>query len=129
MTKYIIDTYAWVEYFLGSFKGEVVHKLFLKKEHVFYTVDCCLAELQGWALREGQDFSMLLKVIRANSTIISMAEEDWIHTGEERFRRRKEQSTFGLIDATLLVQQRKLDGKIVSGDPHFSGLKNVVFLH
>ena len=30
---YIIDSYAWVEYFKGSAKGEILRALFLKEEH------------------------------------------------------------------------------------------------
>jgi len=32
---YIIDSYAWVEYFIGSKKGEVLKKLFLDEKNYF----------------------------------------------------------------------------------------------
>ncbi len=128
MTAYLIDTYAWVEYFVGSSKGEILRTLFLKKTNTFYTVDCCLGELQAWSLREEKDFHLLLHTVHANSTILPLTEEDWILAGEERFQLRKTRAHFGLIDATLLVQQKKLECKIISGDSHFSGLKNVIFL-
>ena len=125
---YILDSYAWVEYFLGSAKGEILKRLFLDEKHRFATVECCLAELQGWALKHKQAFDQLFKVIRANSTITPLTEHDWIDAGKERFEQRKTQADFGLIDAVILVKQKELNGVIVTGDKHFKQLPNILFL-
>ena len=66
---YIIDSYAWVEYFIGSSKGEVLRALFLESENQFLTVDCCLAEIKGWSLKHKHNFEELFAVIRANSNL------------------------------------------------------------
>ncbi len=42
---YIIDSYAWVEYFRGSPKGEILRALFLEEENTFATIECCLGEI------------------------------------------------------------------------------------
>ena len=125
---YIIDSYAWVEYFLGSRKGEVLRVLFLDEKNRFYTIECCLAEIKGWSLRERKAFDELFAIIRTNSTMLPLNEQDWINAGQERFEQRKTRAQFGLIDATLLVKQKELSCKIISGDPHFRGLKDIVFL-
>lgn len=125
---YIIDSYAWIEYFLGSQKGAVLRKVFQEEKHQFLTVECCLAEIQGWALINKKDFDALFKIIRANSDITPLTEHDWIDAGKERFEQRKTQKDFGLIDATLLVKQKALRCKIISGDKHFKDLNDVVFL-
>ncbi len=125
---YIIDSYAWVEYFMGSQKGEVLKKLFLDEKNRFAAVECCLAEIQGWALNNKQDFNTLFKIIRANSTILPLTEHDWINAGKERFEHRKTQKDFGLIDAVILVKQMEFNSFIVTGDKHFKGKKNIVFL-
>ncbi len=125
---YIIDSYAWIEYFIGSKKGAVLRTLFQEKKNQFLTVECCLAEIQGWCLVNAKDFTSLFKIIRANSEITSLTEHDWIDAGKERFTQRKTQKDFGLIDATLLVKQKSLRCKIISGDKHFALLKDVVFL-
>jgi len=124
----IIDSYAWVEYFNGSEKGEVLRKLFLSESNSFFTVECCLAEIKGWALRESQDFYKLVRVIRANSEVLEMSEQDWIDAAVERFEQRKKQRDFGMFDAAILVKQKDLRCKVISGDKHFRDLKNVVFL-
>ena len=125
---YIIDSYAWVEYFIGSSKGDILRKLFLESNNNFLTVECCLAEIKGWSLRHDKTFDELFRVIRANSRIESLSEHDWIHSGEERFEQRKTQKTFGLIDAVILTKQKELNCKLVSGDKHFKNLNKVIFI-
>ncbi|MEK7120859.1 MAG: hypothetical protein AAB840_02095 [Patescibacteria group bacterium] len=125
---HILDSYAWVEYFIGSQKGEILKKLFLDEKNRFATVECCLAEIQGWALKNKQDFDSLFRIIRANSTILPITEHDWIDTGKERFEQRKTQKDFGLIDTVILIKQKEFTSFIVTGDKHFKGKKNIIFL-
>lgn len=125
---YIVDTYAWIEYFIGSKKGEILRKLLLDGKNQFLTVECCLAEIMGWTLINNQDFDKLFKVIRGNSRIIQLTEHDWIDSGKERFGQRKLQKDFGLIDAAILVKQKEFNCKLVSGDKHFKNLEKVVFI-
>lgn len=126
--EYIIDSYAWIEYFIGSAKGRILNKLFSSEKNMFFTVECCLAEIQGWALRENQGFDRLFKIIKANSDIIEIEQEDWVDAAKERFEQRKKQKDFGLIDAVILVKQKQLRCDVVSGDSHFKKLKGVVFM-
>ncbi|MEW5896453.1 MAG: PIN domain-containing protein [Nanoarchaeota archaeon] len=125
---YIIDSYAWVEYFLGSAKGEILRKLFSGEKNKFLTVECCLAEIRGWSLRNNQDFDNLFTVIRANSKIIPVTEHDWINAAEIKFEQQRRSPDFGLIDAVILVKQKEFGCEIISGDKHFKGLKKVVLL-
>ena len=128
MVVYIIDSYAWVEYFLGSEKGEILRRLFSDERNEFLTVECCLAEIKGWALREELDFDRLLRIIKSNSGIEPISEYNWISAAQERFEQKKTQRDFGLIDSVILVKKKELKCKLVSGDKHFKGMKGVVFL-
>ena len=125
---YIIDTYAWVEYFLGSVKGEVLKKLFEDEKHRFFTVECCLAEIKAWALQNNKDFDVLFKIVRSNSSILPLTEHNWIDAASARFEQRKERKNFGMIDAILLVKQKEYSCMIVTGDKHFKGLNETIFL-
>ncbi len=125
---YIIDSYAWIEYFIGSKKGGLLQKLFLDEKNKFLTVECCLAEIKGWAIKNNQEFNRLYEIIRANSDIIKIADYNWIDSAVERFEQRKTKKDFGLIDAVILTKQKELNCKIISGDKHFKDMKNVVFL-
>lgn len=125
---YILDSYAWIEYFLGSQKGLKVKNLLEDEKNKVVTVECCLAELKSWALKNNFDFNGYYKVIRADSWIFKVIQPDWLKAADKRREQRKHHKDFGLIDAVLLVKQEELGGKIVSGDKHFKGLKDVVFL-
>lgn len=125
---YLIDSYAWVEYFLGSPKGKILQALLREETNQFLTVVCCLAEIKGWSLRNKKDFVPLLKIIHANSTLVSVQESDWVSAADIRFTLRKEKKHFGLIDAVILVKQKEHQGRVISGDHHFKGLPEVLFL-
>lgn len=128
VNQYLVDSYAWVEYFLGSKKGETLRRLLTDQNNSFFTAECCLAEIYDWTLRNKQDFDHIFKVIRADSTILSVNEHDWIHAGKVRFVERQTQKDFGLIDSMLLVKQEQMGCILISGDKHFRGRKNVLFL-
>jgi len=128
LVDYIIDSYAWIEYFLGSKKGETLRKLFLDEDNNFFTIECCLAEISGWAIKNKLDFNKHYNVIKANSEIVELSPEDWIKASEEKVEQRKKEKDFGLIDSIILVKQKELECKVISGDRHFKKLKGVLFL-
>ena len=126
--NYLIDSHAWIEYFQGSKKGSVVKRYLEDERNQFLTVICCLAEIRGWSLKNQRNFEEYVKIVESNSTILPLNKEEWIQAAEEKHEQRKTQKDFGLIDATLLVKQKQLHAKIISGDKHFKHLKNVIFL-
>jgi len=126
--EYIIDSYAWIEYFIGSKKGEILKKLFLEEKNKFLTISCCLAEIKSWVIKNNQNFDNLLIIIKANSKVLSLNENDWISAGEERVEQRIKQKNFGLINSTILIKQKQMNCKIITGDLHFKGFKNIIFL-
>lgn len=125
---YLIDTHAWIEYFLGSENGDKVRDLLIDGDNEFVTAECSLAEIKSWCINNNQDFERFFRAVRANSTIVLVNTNNWIDSGEERSKQRKVQKNFGLIDAILLVKQKELGSKIITGDNHFKNLKNVLFL-
>ncbi len=124
---YVLDSHAWIEYFLGSKKGEKVKSLF-KEGNEFLTVECCLAEIKRWALRNSLDFIELYKIIRADSGIVSVTQADWVIAADIWFEQRKIKKHFGLMDAMVVVKQKENKCYVVTGDHHFKDLKKVVFL-
>lgn len=126
--EYLIDSYAWIEYFIGSAKGEKLRQLLLTRSNTFSTIICSFAEIRGWSLKNNKDFNEPSRIICANSTILQLNERDWIKAAEERFMQQKTQKDFGLIDAAILIKQKERNCKIVSGDKHFKGKDGVVYL-
>ncbi len=125
---YLLDTYAWIEYLIGSDKGKTVKKIIDESSNECLTLESSLAELKGWSLKDDFDFTVVLGAVRNNSHLESIEFEDWIIAAEIKAKMRKTLPDFGLMNALLLAKQKKHGGKIVTGDPHFEKLPNAVFL-
>lgn len=125
---YLIDTYAWVEYFIGSDRGERVKKIIEDEDNTIVTPECCLAEVKGWCIRENQDFDELYSIIRKISDIQCILTQDWLEAASIRSEMRTTGKDFGMMDALILAQQKRLGCSVVSGDLHFKGLRDVVLI-
>ena len=125
---YIIDTYAWIEYFKGSRQGFVLKKLLEDSKNKFITIECCLSELKGFCLKQDINFNKFYNIIKRNSIILPVMRDLWIKAAKVRFELRKKIKNFGLIDSILVAKQQEFKCKIVSGDPHFKNLKSIIYL-
>jgi predicted nucleic acid-binding protein len=125
--NYVIDTYAWVEYFRGTDKGKKLKSL-LEQNHRFFTPVCCIFELRSWALSDSLDFTRILNVVRSVSGIEPINDDDWEEAAVVRHKHRKTIKDFGLVDALIVVVQQNRHAKVISGDRHFKTLKNVVYI-
>ena len=81
-----------------------------------------------YALRTNANFDMLLSIIQSNSEPVSINIHNWLKAAEVKIRWRKKRQGFGLMDALLLAKAEELDAKLITGDPHFKGMRNVKFL-
>ena len=125
---YIADTHAWIEYLNGSKKGIMLQHILENQKNKIITIECCIAEIISYSLREGRDYAKAIEVIKSNSVILPITSDIWIEAAIIRFELRKKIAHFGLIDAILVSKQKELNCKVVSGDPHFKTLKNVVYV-
>lgn len=123
-----MDTYAWVEYFKGSEEGQKVRELFDDLTNKFITMECCIAELKGWSLRENISFQEILNIFETNSEVIPVSKENWINAAVIKREMMKSIKDFGLIDAILVAKQREIKCKIITADPHFKDLNDVEFI-
>jgi|SRR3989344_5625768 len=125
---YIVDSWAWIEYCIGSKIGLGLKNLLNNKNHKFITLECTISELKNYCLRTCYDFNLLYNVLKKNSVILPVLLVHWLEAAEIRHEMRKKARDFGLIDSILVAKQSELKCNIVSGDPHFKGLKSVVYL-
>lgn len=122
----LIDAWAWIAYAKG--KDEAKRFRNIMNTQTNYTAESTLAEVYISCLREDRDFNAVLNIIQSNSKIVPITNHDWLLAAEIRHYWRKKRKGFGLMDALLLAKQKELDAKLVTGDPHFKGMKNVMFL-
>jgi len=127
LLDYILDTYAWIEYFLGTKSGSVVKRL-ITSNFTLITLESSISEIYLWCLREEKDFNKVLNIIKTHSHIGPITLTNWIEAAKIREQQRKTMKDFGLMDAIILAKQREFNAKVVTGDPHFKNQKDVMFL-
>jgi predicted nucleic acid-binding protein len=122
----IIDSYAWIEYLFGSEKGRKVNELLGQKE--CYTLESNLAEIYEWARKNDEDFDFFHKIIITKSKILPINRIDWLRAVDIKLEQRKKHKDFGIVDALLIAKQELIKCEILTGDKHFKGIKNVIYL-
>ncbi|MGD0643603.1 MAG: type II toxin-antitoxin system VapC family toxin [Candidatus Bathyarchaeia archaeon] len=131
--NYIIDTYAWIEYFKASKMGEAAKEFIESENSVTPTI--VVSEISrklrkdielGNETREGR--LRRLEFIRATSRIVDLDFEIAIEAGGGSEDLKVEAKGWGLADSIVLCTARSLNGKVVTGDEHFRHLENVVFV-
>jgi len=126
--NYIIDTSAWIEYIKGSKKGEVLKKIFENNTNKVITLECSIAEIRLYCIRNNYKFEEAFNLIKTNSFIFSILLETWLEAARIKSELRKNRPGFGIIDALLIAKQKENNAKLVSKDSHFKSLKNVIYI-
>ena len=122
----LLDSSAWVEFFIKSEEGKRVKEL-------LETEDCCtsittLAEISNYAMRENLDGKELVKFIINSSSVLDLNFEISFLAGELNFKRKKIVKNWGMIDSLILSTSLIYDLKIITKDRHFKNLENVEML-
>jgi len=127
MSKHVVDAYAWIEYLDGSAAGQKVNDL-LEENDQTYTCAVTVAEVVSKVARTGKNAQIAFDVLVSNSQIVSIDEELSLQAGLLHSEMRRTIKDFGLADAYVLATARKLDAKILTGDPHFKAVKEAAFV-
>lgn len=130
-----MDSYAWIELFLGTAKGEKTKRLILEAEEV-RTPDTVLAEISRKYYREQIDLKSVrarLETVSSTSIVTRIDTNLAIRTGlvyqelTEKAKREHLDSP-SLFDAIILATAREYSSNVVTGDEHFRGLTETIFL-
>ena len=124
--SFVIDSFAWIEYFLGSKRGEKVKEIIENNTSVTPTI--VIAELSAKYSTEGKDFSDKLKFIKFNTNIIGLNDDIAEFAGRIKTSQRKKKKDFGMADSIIYATAIKLSAKVVTGDPHFEDIKEAILI-
>ena len=127
MTSYVVDSCAWIALLDGTATGARVEKL-LEASEESWTPTPVLAEVISKAVRRGKDSAVAWEAIRAWSLVAPLDAETARAAGGLHATYRARVRDFALTDAVVLAFARKLSARILTGDPHFRGMKGVEFL-
>lgn len=126
--KYIIDSWAWIEYLIGSSYGEKVKQIVENNENEIFTCILNIAKIMSMTKRENRDSDSAYNVIISLSQICDISEELSKQAGLLHAEMRKTIKDFGLIDAFVLKTAREIKAKIVTGDEHFRNMKEAILI-
>lgn len=131
----VVDTYAWIEVFLGSQKGAIVKEA-LEEAADVYTPDVVLAEIARKYLREGIEETLVgerLRVVSSASVVTPIDSEVALSAGRvyselvEKARKEKLRDP-SLFDAIVLATARSYQARLVTGDEHFRNLPEAIWI-
>jgi len=125
MNSYVLDTYAWVEYFRGTNLADKVEGILKEK---CFTPTIVIAELQTKFLKENLDFTQAVNFIEAKTITIPLTTNIAILAGRINFERKKLNPHWSLYDSIVLATAREIKAKIVTGDEDFADLKDEVLM-
>ena len=122
----VLDTYAWIEYFLATEKGKKVRTLL--DEHKIITPILVIVEFKCKALREKWEFAEFIEFIKSKSQISYLSDEISDLSSDLYIEMRKKSKDSSIIDAIILATARVNDAKLLTGDKHFKTIEDVLFL-
>jgi predicted nucleic acid-binding protein len=127
--RYVIDSYAWIEYFMGTKTGETAKGIIECSEEKI-TPTICLAEVYGKTLKvENQELAEKQRTfIKEKSALAPLDEQIALETAKLNVRLKKEIDGWGLADSVVYATALVKKAEVMTGDEHFKKLKNVIFI-
>lgn len=125
LVGYVIDTWVWVEYYLGE--DSRVSEYIENDSIDLFISTITLTEIIKFLHQNHEDsenISHVISEIGIRSLVIPVTEDIAILAGEFR----NEGFKGGIADTIILATARSGGHKVVTGDPHFKAISDAVFI-
>jgi predicted nucleic acid-binding protein len=125
----LVDSWSWIEYFEGSVPGERVREVIEDSQGSIIVSVINIAEVFNAFLRDypypkNERFAVASRAaIKQRSQVFDIDEEIAVESA-----RIKHKMKWGLGDSIMYATAKREGAKILTGDPHFKGLKDVIYL-
>ena len=120
----LVDSWAWVEYWSGgSHADQVALHIEGKEDAIVSTIN--LTEIYHWVLLHYDEKTAEEKVITIRKRCFIMPVEEEIAIEAAKI---KHKTKVALADSIILATAKKAKAKILTGDPDFRSLKNVLYI-
>ncbi len=131
--SYVIDTFAWIEYLIGSRRGLAAKKYIEGGKAATPTVT--IAELAKWFLREIEfgrrsleEMNQAFQYARTKTLVVDLDEPMARKAGETDFLMKKKVRNWPLADSIIYATATLASAQVVTGDPHFKSVENTILL-
>ncbi len=132
-SSFVIDTYVWVEYLLGSQAGARA-RMYVEGGQGL-TPSIVLTELRRWYLREVEagrrserEMQSHFAFVESVTQIVPLDSALALKAGETDFLMKKRIKGWPLADSVIYATAKSRAAQVVSGDPHFRGIEDTVFI-
>ncbi len=123
--EYVIDSYAWIEYFRGTRSGEHVRPYIEGDRAATSTIS--FAELREKYLREKwPSFEEDSRFMSARTLVAPIDRSIALLAGELNHARKSVVRNWGMADSVILATARSAAAKVVTGDKHFEDLTDAI---
>jgi predicted nucleic acid-binding protein len=129
----VIDTFAWVEYLVGSRAGARARERIESSGTI--TPSVVMLELTKWYLKEIEagrrreaEMHQQLSFVGTSSEVVPLDASLAQRAGELDFLMKKRIRGWPLADSIIYATAKARSAEVVTGDPHFKGLDDVFFL-
>ncbi len=125
----LIDSSAWIEYFMGTEPGKRVREV-VENNEVLYTSPVVISEVLSKSIRTdgSKEGEKRIEFIVDRCVVVPLDEKMAIIAGEIHGEMKKKDKSFGMMDALLLATARHRNIKILTKDRHFKGHKEGVLI-
>ena len=123
---YVIDSFAWFEYFLGSHAGTKAKPFIEAGSGLTPTI--VIAKLADKYTRERMSFSDKLSFILLRTQDVGLDVALARKAGALNEERKRIAKRWGLADSIVLATARAHNAKIITGDEHFRDLDDEVIM-
>jgi predicted nucleic acid-binding protein len=128
-TEYLVDSSAWIDYFLANEPGEKVKAFLEGKNNVCFTSALSVAEVTIKLKKAELDYSSAFSTMKSISTILPIDDSVSFDSALLYVEKRKKLKDIGIVDVILMIQARRDHLTIITGDrDHFKDEKNVIFI-
>src|SRR3990172_4562683 len=123
----MLDSFAWMEYFMGTPKGEKVQKL-VDDDSQLYTSPIVIAEIYSKSLRTDGNAEERKDFIMKRCAVVALDVSIAVESAKIHAENKVKMSDFGLADAIILASARSRKIKVLTGDIHFKKFKDALML-
>lgn len=123
----LIDSHGWIEYFAEGPLQPKYEKYVESADPSKYLTPATIVYEVFKKIKSVKDESLALKVvafITEKTTVISISKEIALEAAEISL-----ETKLSMADAMIKAVADKNGANIITGDEHFKGMKNVVFIH
>jgi predicted nucleic acid-binding protein len=126
--KFVLDTYALVEYATGTEMGRVVKEALDHGQCI--TPSIVIAELASKYCRENrqQEWDPMLKFLKAKTRVLPLDASLASKSGIQKANLRKRVKDISLVDSIAYQVAIDSGASLVSGDEHFETIPDVIHL-